>query len=150
MATDLMDTELNAARHARWEKAFQTSTTPENHHHRKATLIIEYLMQASNIAHTMQHWHVYNKWNEQLFEELYLAYQNGRLEQNPCEFWYQAEIDFFDTCVIPLAQKLGDCGVLGVSCHEYLEYAKENRAEWERRGQEVVTAMAEKVKAEHT
>ena len=29
------------------------------------------MMQASDIAHTMQHWHVYQKWNKRIFEEMY-------------------------------------------------------------------------------
>jgi 3'5'-cyclic nucleotide phosphodiesterase len=29
---------------------------------RKATIVIEHIIQASDIAHTMQHWHIYRKW----------------------------------------------------------------------------------------
>jgi hypothetical protein len=28
---------------------------------RKATIVIEHLIQASDVSHTMQHWHVYQK-----------------------------------------------------------------------------------------
>ena len=48
--------------------------------------------------------------------------------------------------VIPLAKKLKDCGVFGVSCDEYLNYAKANRKEWEDRGEEAVVEMLEKFK----
>lgn len=51
---------------------------------------------------------------------------------------------FFDFYIIPLAKKLKDCGVFGVSSDEYLNYAQKNRAEWESRGQEVVAEMVEK------
>ena len=44
---------------------------------------------------------------------------------------------------IPLAKKLKDCGVFGVSSDEYLNYALQNRAEWEARGQQVVAEMME-------
>jgi hypothetical protein len=37
----------------------------------RATIIIEALDQASDVSHTIQHWHIYRKWNERLFEELY-------------------------------------------------------------------------------
>jgi hypothetical protein len=42
--------------------------------------------------------------------------------------------------VIPLAKKLDNCGVFGVSSHEYLnyEYAKANRDEWIREGESLV------------
>ena len=36
--------------------------------------------------------------------------------------------------VIPLAKKLKECGVFGVSSDEYLAYAQANRNEWETRG----------------
>jgi hypothetical protein len=51
---------------------------------------------------------------------------------------------FFDFYIIPLAKKLKDCGVFGVSSDEYLNYAQKNRQEWERRGQDVVASMIEK------
>ena len=89
----------------------------------------------------MQHWHIYRKWNKKLFEELYLAFQNGRMAKDPAEFWYQGELGFFDNYIIPLAKKLKDCNVFGVSSDECLNYALENRAEWQERGQEIVREM---------
>ena len=49
------------------------------------------------------------------------------MDKNPLEFWHQGEIGFFDFYIIPLAKKLRDCGVFGVSCDEYLNYAMKNR-----------------------
>ena len=37
-------------------------------------MVVEHLIQASDVAHTMQHWQVYAKWNERLFVEMYTAY----------------------------------------------------------------------------
>ena len=45
---------------------------------------------------------------------------------------------------VPLAKKLKECGVFGVSSDEYLNYAETNRKEWELRGQAVVEEMAAK------
>lgn len=101
------------------------------------------IIQASDISHTMQHWHVYRKWNQNLFEELYVAYLNGRMEKDPAEFWYKGEFGFFDFYIIPLTRKLKECGVFGVSSDEYLNYAIKNRKEWEDRGEEVVAGMIE-------
>ena len=106
----------------------------------KATIMIEHLIQASDVAHTMQHWHIYTKWNKRFFIECYRAFMMGRAE-NPSTNWYQGEIGFFDFYIIPLAKKLKDCGVFGVASDEYLNYAVRNRQEWEVRGQEVVTEM---------
>ena len=50
---------------------------------------------------------------------------------------------FFDYYIIPLTQKLKDCGVFGVSSGEFLDFARKNREEWERQGEEVVAGMIE-------
>lgn len=65
MATDICDKQLKALRNARWEKAFSaidlTDESAEYATNRKATIVIEHLIQASDVSHTMQHWHVYRK-----------------------------------------------------------------------------------------
>jgi hypothetical protein len=149
MATDIMDKDLKTDRNARWRKAFSEQPAQEssaNVINRKATIVIEHLIQASDVAHTMQHWHVYRKWNERLLRELYKSYVEGRSTTDPTENWYKGELGFFDFYIIPLAKKLKECGVFGVSSDEYLNYAMRNRGEWERTGQEAV----EKMKAEIT
>ena len=62
MATDIADKELGALRKKRWEKAFNTSSISPDHQHdeqtirednnRKATIVIEHLIQASDVSHT--------------------------------------------------------------------------------------------------
>jgi len=161
MATDICDKELGALRKARWAIAFSddaitvnnnNSNTGSNKQHdqddqqddsqtsvnRKATIVIEHLIQASDVSHTMQHWEVYTKWNERFFRECYSAYFNGRAKSDPSENWYKGEIGFFDFYVIPLAKKLESCGVFGVSSHEYLNYALANREEWVAEGEALV------------
>jgi hypothetical protein len=101
MATDIMDKELSVARKARWDNAFSEQSTNEDVDvsiNRKATIVIEHLMQASDVAHTMQHWHIYHKFNARLFKEMYVAYSDGRSGKNPADTWYEGEIAFFDHC----------------------------------------------------
>jgi len=145
MATDIMDKDLKQLRNQRWAKAFTPQeAAPEcarDATNRKATIVIEHLMQASDVAHTMQHWHIYRKWNELLFQEMYLAYKNRRAEKDPSEFWYEGELGFYDFYIIPLAKKLKECGVFGVSSDEYLNYALKNREEWELKGKRIVAEM---------
>jgi 3'5'-cyclic nucleotide phosphodiesterase len=72
LATDIIDAELGALRKDRWARAFSqvesaaTSTDDDransSNANRKATIVLEHLIQASDIAHTMQHWHIYRKW----------------------------------------------------------------------------------------
>ena len=62
MATDIADKELGALRRERWEKAFSADVkdeNPLNDRNRKATIVIEHLIQAADVSHTMQHWQVY-------------------------------------------------------------------------------------------
>lgn len=153
MATDIMDKESKQLRNARWEKAFSETAaalkeSSKDATDRKATIVIEHLLQASDVSHTMQHWHVYRKWNERFFAECYKAYQEGRAEKNPADNWYEGEKGFFDFYIIPLAKKLRECGVFGVSSDEYLNYAIQNRKEWEVRGPEVVSEMVEQLERE--
>ena len=150
MATDIADKELKVLRNLRWDRAFSSTTVDLDQRdtiNRKATIVIEHLIQASDVAHTMQHWHIYRKWNERFFMECYQAYKDGRAEKNPADGWYEGEIGFYDFYIIPLAKKLKDCGVFGVSSDEYLNYATRNRQEWEARGREVVSEMLEMVKS---
>lgn len=158
MATDIVDKELKALRNKRWDIVFNITTTDESSGeltgpsihskdplqssaedmNRKATIVIEHLIQASDVSHTMQHWHVYQKWNQRFFFECYQAYLDGRADNDPSDGWYKGEIGFFDFYIIPLAKKLKECGVFGVSSDEFLHNATQNRAEWESKGEELV------------
>jgi len=122
LATDIFDKELGQLRKDRWQRAFhgdgRLSQSLVND--MRATIVMEHIIQASDVSHTMQHWHVYQKWNRKLFEELYQAWKAGRMGANPAEFWYNGELGFFDNYIIPLAKKLRECNVFGVSSDEYL------------------------------
>lgn len=173
MATDIVDKDLIKARNKRWDKAFSDDNNDKDNeidvalsgsvindngtrfesvrqvNNRKATIVIEHLIQLSDVAHTMQHWHIYRRWNERLFEESYVAYSECRAEKNPADNWYQGELGFYDFYIIPLAKKIKQCKVFGVSSDEYLSYALQNRQEWEERGKQVVEEMAKKMEATH-
>jgi hypothetical protein len=150
MATDIFDKEMKATRDMRWEKVFHSdlgnSVKDSEIRSLKAMIVIEHIIQAADVAHTMQHWHVYKKWNSRLFQEMYLAYENGRSEKDPSEGWYNGELWFFDNYVIPLARKLEECGVFGVASDECLNYALDNRREWAVKGKEIVQEMVEDFK----
>ena len=148
LATDIMDPDLKALRNDRWSKAFAAGAHQDDNIHGrslKATIVIEHLMQASDISHTMQHWSIYLKWNRRLFEEMHKAYKEGRAEKDPSTFWYKGEIGFFDFYIIPLAKKLRDCGVFGVSSDECLQYAMSNRDEWVQKGQGMVIEYTDSI-----
>lgn len=169
MATDIMDPDLKILRNNRWDKAFASAQegVSQDDINRKATIVIEHLIQASDVSHvrcsslkylinvhltlllhtlqTMQHWHIYRKWNERLFEEMYKAHLLYRSPVNPADNWAASEVGFFDFYIIPLAKKLKDCGVFGVSSFEYLDYAQRNRDEWKLKGEQIVAEMVQSV-----
>lgn len=143
MSTDIMDRDLASDRQSRWERAFVTNSDESL----KGTIILEHVIQASDVVHTMQHWHVYRRFNGRLFEETYKAFQQGRTKKDPVDRWYQGELSFFDNYVIPLANRLNECdGVFGVAGQEYLNYALMNRKEWSIFGQGVVDGIVEGMK----
>jgi len=113
---------------------------------RKATVVIEHLIQVANVAHTMQHWTVYRRWNERLFEEMYTAYMNGRASFDPTAIWYRSELAFLEYYVIPLAKKMDECGVFGPSGDQYMSHAVANRNEWEKTGEDILKRMIEAVR----
>lgn len=56
MATDIADKELESARRVQWEEAFQSDQQGEyNTLEAKANAAMDYIIQASDVAHTMQH-----------------------------------------------------------------------------------------------
>ena len=147
MATDIADKELKQLRDGRWSDAFDTEECPVSgllgklNVDRKATIVFECIVQASDIIHCMQHWQTYQKFNKRLFEERYLAWLNGHFDKDPSLGWYGGELWFYDNYIIPLAEKLNKCGVFGVSYDENLTWARENRREWESKGQDIVAEL---------
>jgi len=156
LATDIADKERSKRGKIRWQKAFHPESRdaldddnisahniPKNTSLRslKATLVFEQIMQASDVAHTMQHWETFKKWNKRLYKELSKGQREGRGAFDPRDGWYNGEIGFFDFYIIPLAKKLKECGVFGSATREYLDYALENRRRWEEEGTEIARKM---------
>ena len=144
MATDIMDEEMQAARMKRWEENFGPRATHDVDIDRKATIVLECLMQSSDIFHTMQNWHVFLKWTEREFEEENKAYKEGRIKENPVDTMYKNNLRFLDNYVIPLAMQLKDIDAFVVNSDEYLNFALKNRQGWSSSGQEIVAAFNDK------
>jgi len=68
ISTEIFDPDLTAARLERWSEANnkgEAAKVDENTaRNRKATVALEHLIQTSDVAHTMQSWNVYLKWNQ--------------------------------------------------------------------------------------
>jgi len=114
-ATDIMDPDLKKLRNGRWDKAFnhtnvENQDTSHGAINRKATIVIEHIIQASDVSHTMQHWqrwNVYTKWNARLFKEMYGAYIEGRGgAEDPSTFWAKCKIGFFQSLHHPSREEV--------------------------------------------
>ena len=151
LATDIEDDERQAQRQMRWERTFGSAAIVDDKQlSHKATCVIETLMQAADEFHTMQHWHVYAKWNERAFEEATRAHKEGRITSAPAKTWYRSELAHFDNCVIPLAMQLKDIDAFVVCSDEYLNYALRNRQRWASNGREIVAALTAKYTTDST
>ena len=139
IATDISRRDLKAARDEQFADLVATKNKPEASRRcdPDATAILECVLQASDVAHAMQHWHIFCKWNERLFQERHAAFRAGRDDIDPFPGWYEDQLIFYDKFIIPLAEKLNDCGLFGVQYEEGLRYAIENRAEWELKGRQL-------------
>ena len=150
MATDSSDPELMSIQQARWERNCVIS---HGHPHddesetdvlnSKVTLVVESIVQASNVSHALQHWSIYKKWNKSLFQEMHGAFVLGRTVEDPALGWHQNEINFLDGLVIPLATRLKASRVFGAFSDEYLNVALGNRQEWENKGKALLEEMKE-------
>ncbi|CAJ1931014.1 unnamed protein product [Cylindrotheca closterium] len=139
MATDIADQELAKFRKQRAKEAMECQESSSVAASGEATYIMETIMQAADISHTMQPFHVYKKWNWKLYREMYKAFESGRAENDPTDTWYEMDIKFFDFYVIPLAKQLIQCGVMDESkVQNLLNNANENRQEWEKHGKGIV------------
>ena len=46
-----------------------------------------------------------------------------------------------------MARKLKDCHVFGVACDDFINYASDNRIEWEAKGEAAVQEMLERIES---
>jgi 3'5'-cyclic nucleotide phosphodiesterase len=96
MATDIMDKELGSLRKSRWEKAFservcEGEVQDTENVNRKATIVIEHLIQASDVAHTMQHWEIYRVSQCQITLHMHVRRIHHHLTQCHVEFFQEME-----------------------------------------------------------
>jgi hypothetical protein len=159
IATDIADRDRISKEKLRWKNAFEDiehwadewkgksdEELAKIDVADKATCVLEQIVLASDIAHTMQHWLTFVKWNERLYKELWAAYRAGRAESDPTVGWYEGQIGFYDGYIIPLATKLKECGVFGTAGEEYLGNALRNKQEWIEKGREISARFDETIK----
>lgn len=117
----------------------------------RSSVVLEALMNAADVAHTLQGWDNFLKWNRKLYEELFHAYHvSGRVqmgESDPSVGWRDSQLFFYDIYILPLARKLRRCGAFGRQRgREIVRNAKGVRKRWEAEGGEVTERMIREVR----
>lgn len=153
LATDIDDTELQTLRMTRWEKTFSSGVRMTGRDtltdvNRKATIVIEQLMQAAHIIHTMQPWIVYEKWSRRHYLEMHVAFKGEDSAIDPSTSWLKSELEFFDNYAIPLSVQLKDCDAFVVNQDEFLNYVLKNRQQLSSQGEDMLKSMIEDAKKE--
>ena len=110
--------------------------------------VLDAMMNVADVAHTMQSFQVFVKWNKRLFKELYCAHLADRIKFDPSENWYENQIGFFRLVIIPLAQKMKTSGVFGATGTVFEYFALENRKRWMVEGMMISEVLIREVKEE--
>jgi hypothetical protein len=113
-------------------------------------VIIQHMILVADIAHCMQGWRNYMKFNYRLYKELYSCFEAG-LMKCPDDFWYNGENGFFEGYIIPLARRIDIIQGINNSTngveHESLESkAKKNVSIWNKVGVEAHQIMQKGLK----
>lgn len=108
----------------------------------KASSVMEQVIQAADVSHTMQSWSTFIKWNKKLYDEQWKAFMVGRGD-NPSIGWYENQLCFYDFYIIPLTLRLLQCGVFGQYGYDFLHHARENRQLWLEQGKQICQQMVD-------
>jgi hypothetical protein len=100
----------------------------------KMTVVMETIMTAADVAHNLQGWHHMVKWSGRLYMELRRAYQAKR-GFDPQYRWFENQIGFLESYLLPLAHRLEDTGVFGPKVGPaFARIVEENRDRWLTQG----------------
>ena len=100
---------------------------------------VEHLMQICDVAHLMQDWETFLKFNYRLYKELMACHKNGAMP-DPSPNWAVGQIGFFTHYVIPLAKRVEKICDRDISSLTLSESAHANMKRWEEEG-EVITGI---------
>jgi hypothetical protein len=100
----------------------------------KMTVVMETMMTAADVAHNLQGWEHMVKWSGRLYKELRRAYQAKR-GFDPQHRWFENQIGFLESYLLPLAHRLDDLGVFGPKVGPaFASIVEDNRDRWLTQG----------------
>jgi hypothetical protein len=105
----------------------------------KATVVMETIMMAADVAHNLQGWDHMVKWSDRLYMELRKAHAAGR-GGDPQGNWFENQIGFLDFYLLPMARRLEDTKVFGEATGwAFANIVTANRDRWMADGFAVAT-----------
>jgi hypothetical protein len=119
----------------------------------RAAVVMETIMTAADVAHNLQGWDQMVIWSGRLYLELRKAYVEER-GIDPETRWYENQIGFLESYLLPLARRLEDTGVFGEELGQlFATIVEANRDQWIQEGQdvteEIIDTGAEEFKLGH-
>lgn len=115
--------------------------TPDLPDELKATVVMEAIMTAADVAHNLQGWQHMTKWSDRLYMELRKAHVAGR-GADAKDRWYENQIGFLECYLLPLARKLNDTKVFGETMGPaFANIVIANRDRWLEEGLAVSTRV---------
>jgi hypothetical protein len=110
----------------------------------KASVVMETIITAADVAHNLQGWDHMVIWSGRLYLELRRAYVSGR-GTDPSDRWFENQIGFLESYLLPLARRLEDTGVFNESILGtiFSSTVESNRDRWLTEGFEVTQQSIE-------
>ena len=100
----------------------------------KASVVLEQILKAADVSPNMQGWDQLEKWSGRLFFELLSSYSDGRGE-DPRQGWFQNQITFMESYMLPLARRLQMMQIFGDEVGSMFGMrVEENRDRWLEEG----------------
>lgn len=94
----------------------------------KASVVLECIMTAADVAHNLQGWDQMVLWSGRLYKELRKAYVEKRGSFDPSSRWFENQIGFLESYLLPLANRLEDTGVFDNA--GFSDIVKSSRDKW--------------------
>lgn len=95
----------------------------------KISVVMEQIMRSADVSANMQSFEHMEKWSHRLFFELKASFHDGRGE-DPQNGWYENQITFLDSYILPLARRMDDTGVFGEMGKQFAVIVLHNRDRW--------------------
>eukprot|EP00550_Attheya_septentrionalis_P002544 CAMPEP_0198286510 /NCGR_PEP_ID=MMETSP1449-20131203/5583_1 /TAXON_ID=420275 /ORGANISM="Attheya septentrionalis, Strain CCMP2084" /LENGTH=778 /DNA_ID=CAMNT_0043984279 /DNA_START=20 /DNA_END=2356 /DNA_ORIENTATION=+ len=101
----------------------------------KASVVLEQLLKAADVAANMQGWENMKIWSSRLFDEQWLSFQEARGD-DPSSTWFESQITFYESYCLPLARRLRDCKAFDHRIGSiYVKCLEENKKRWLEEGE---------------